>query len=69
MDIEKIKHQIEEAKIKYVSYSTLLDEIWVYHPSNPDFINPIRMYEELKTKLAELEREINSLEREINSLN
>jgi hypothetical protein len=41
----------------------------MYHPANPNFINPIKMYEDLKVKLLELEQEINSLEREINSLN
>jgi hypothetical protein len=69
MNIDKIKNEIEKAKLSYISYSSLLDEIWMYHPANPNFVNPIKMYEDLKVKLLELEQEINSLEREINSLN
>jgi hypothetical protein len=69
MNIDKIKKDIEKAKLSYINYSSLLEEIWVYHPANPDFVNPIKIYEDLKSKLLELEQEISSLEREINSLN
>jgi hypothetical protein len=61
--------KLEELKLERIDLSLLVEELWAYHPSNPDFVNPIRAYEEVKTKLHDLERQIRSLEREINSLN
>jgi len=69
MNIDGIRKEINEAKDLYIDYSLLIDELWTYHPANPDFVNPIKMYDELKGKLKDLECKINSLEREINSLN
>jgi hypothetical protein len=61
--------ELHELRLEYLHQSNILEEIWTYHPSNPDFVNPIRAYEEIKNKLHDLEHKINSLEREINSLN
>jgi len=63
------KTQLDDLKVEYLVNSNHLDEVWRYHPSNPNFINPLKIYKELKDKLDELERKINILERENNSLN
>lgn len=63
------KTQLDDLKVEYLVNSNYLDEVWRYHPSNPNFINPLKVYKELKDKLDELERKINILERENNSLN
>lgn len=61
--------ELHELRLEYLHQSNILEEVWKYHPSNPNFNNPIRAYEEIKNKLHDLEHKINSLEREINSLN
>jgi len=45
-----------------------LDEMWKYHPGNPDFINPIKAYDELKKSIAYLEGKINDLDLKIKTL-
>jgi len=62
-------NKLQELKLEYIHQTNILDELWLYHPSNPNFVNPIRAYEEIKNNLHDLEHKINSLEREINSLN
>jgi hypothetical protein len=68
-----IKDTLEQEKKtlqdKYFGTSILMDQIWTYHPQNPNFVNPISFYEKLKGELEELDRRINSLELKINSLN
>ena len=47
---------------------TILEELWAYHPSNPNFINPIKAYDDLKSGIVELEAYINDLENKIDYL-
>lgn len=61
--------QLDDLKVEYLVNSNYLDEIWRYHPSNPNFVNPLKEYKEIKDRLNKLERKINILERENNSLN
>jgi hypothetical protein len=63
------KSQLDNLKSEYLINSNYLDEIWRYHPSNPNFINPLKEFKNIKDKLNELERKINLLERKNNSLN
>lgn len=64
-----LESRLNSLRASYVSINDIADEIWSYHPSNPDFINPIRVYEELVLKLKGLEEKISRLEMQINSLN
>ena len=64
-----LESRLNSLRASYVSINDIADEIWSYHPSNPDFINPIRVYEELVLKLKGLEGKISKLEMQINSLN
>tara|TARA_R100000951_G_C2574832_1_gene159999 strand:- start:476 stop:676 length:201 start_codon:yes stop_codon:yes gene_type:complete len=63
------KTQLDDLKVEYLVNSNYLDEVWRYHPSNPNFVNPIKKHKEIKDRIDELERKINILEREDNSLN
>ena len=56
-------------KNEYIDLAEWREQVWVYHPSNEGFINPIKLYDELSAKLSDLERKINELERKINSVN
>jgi hypothetical protein len=46
----------------------MLDEFWQYHPANPDFINPIKAYDDLKKSIVNLELKLTDLESKINHL-
>jgi hypothetical protein len=73
MAIMGVKQELQERLIelnnKYIDVINLKDEIWNYHPSNPKFINPITLFEKLKSEIMDIEREINDLTFKINSLN
>ena len=43
----------------------ILDELWRYHPSNENFINPIKEYEILKKRIGELEMELDKIQTQI----
>lgn len=69
LGMENIKKQLmndlEKLQNECLSIAAIMDEVWVYHPSNPDFINPISYIEYLKGELKRLEREVDEIEREI----
>ena len=64
-----IEHQILDLNNKMIDLIAIQQELWIYHPANPNFINPIKEYEVLKLEIEELECKINSLRLELNSLN
>ena len=66
---QHIENEIIDLENQMKDLELLKGEMWVYHPLNPNFINPIRAYEELKDKISSLERKINLLHVKLNSLN
>lgn len=66
---QDIQQELINLENQLVAISNIREEIWAYHPSNPDFINPITMYEDLSKQIDEIERKINYCEREISELN
>ena len=66
---DTLEQEIKGLQDKYFGTSILMDQIWTYHPQNPNFVNPISLYEKLKDDLEVLDRRINELELKINSLN
>lgn len=61
-DMNKLSDLIYSIKEK-------LSEVWEYHPSNPDFINPIKYHKDLLDRLDEVKDVYDNTEREFNSLN
>lgn len=53
----------------FVLLNNIITDVWVYHPSNQDFVNPITYHKQLIDNLNELKDDIKSLENQINSLN
>ena len=41
------KTKLDDLKVEYLVNSNHLDEVWRYHPSNPNFINPLKIYHPL----------------------
>ena len=66
---QKIEHELIDLQNQLYALANVKQEVWAYHPSNPDFINPISLYESLKGDIEKIERKIDFLERELNSLN
>jgi hypothetical protein len=64
-----LEKELIELQNKLYALHVVKDEVWAYHPANPDFVNPIRLYEDLRIDIADVERKINDLEFKINSLN
>jgi len=66
---QNIENELIDLENKLYALVMIKDQIWPYHPANPDFINPITLYENLSKEIDEIERKINSLERRLTSLN
>jgi hypothetical protein len=66
---QDIQQELINLENQLITILNIRQDIWSYHPSNPDFINPITMYEDLSKQIVEIERKINYCEREISELN
>ena len=66
MELFELEQKLSEVQNSLVNYYTTLDEIWVYHPANPEFLNPIKLYDDLKKSIIVLEMKIVDLEMKIN---
>ena len=64
-----LETEIQQLQNQLFAISDALDQVWMYHPSNPDFVNPITLYSKLKNDIKEIERKICDLEFLKNSLN
>jgi hypothetical protein len=67
LDIEL--HDLENKMINLqnilVSNYNIMDELWKYHPANPDFINVIKAYDEVKKEIGNIETQFIDLELKI----
>ena len=61
-----LQQEIDGLVMKLSELSHINDELWSYHPSNENFINPIKAFNENLSKIADIERMISELEYEIN---
>ena len=68
-EIHNIEDELIDLKNQLIAISYVKEEVWVYHPSNPHFINPIPLYESLNVEINSLERKIDELEFKLNSIN
>lgn len=66
---EKLEHELVDLQNQLFALLNIKDEVWTYHPLNPDFVNPIKLYEELKSSIVDIERKIKEVEWRLNSLN
>ena len=61
-----LQQEIDGLVMKLSELSRINDELWSYHPSNENFINPIKAFNENLFEIADIERMISVLEYEIN---
>jgi predicted nucleic acid-binding Zn-ribbon protein len=68
MELQDLENEKLDLQQEIASSYQVLEEMWVYHPANPNFINPIKAYDELKKLVLKLESKINDLELKIQTL-
>ena len=68
MELQDLENEMVDIQDELVSNYSVLNEMWVYHPANPDFINPIKAYDELKKSISKLENKLVDLELKIKTL-
>jgi uncharacterized coiled-coil DUF342 family protein len=68
MELQDLENEILSLQNQLISDCDVLDEMWKYHPANPEFVNPIRAYDELKKSISYLEGKLADLELKIKTL-
>jgi hypothetical protein len=68
MELHDLEDKMVDLQNILVGNYNVLEELWTYHPSNPDFINPIKAYDELKTQISGLEKKLIDIENKIKYL-
>ena len=68
MELQELEIAVTSIQNQLVEDYGVLDEFWQYHPANPDFINPIKAYDDLKKSIINLELKLADLESKINHL-
>ena len=66
--IDDLNNKKSELIADLIATSTEMEEVWNYHPDNPDKKDPVTEYEKLKQIKSDVEREIDELEREFDKL-
>jgi len=65
MELHGLEDKICNLQNVLVSNYSIMDELWIYHPSNPDFINVIKAYDEVKKEINAIEVQLADLELKI----
>jgi len=68
MELQDLEDKITLLQNQLINDCIVLDEIWKYHPNNPDFVNPIKVYDELKKSISYLNSKIDDLDLKIKTL-
>tara|TARA_Y100000361_G_scaffold69553_1_gene61374 strand:- start:1347 stop:1556 length:210 start_codon:yes stop_codon:yes gene_type:complete len=66
--IDDLNNKKSELIADLIATSTVMEEVWNYHPDNPNKKDPVTEYENLKQIKSDVEREIDELEREFDKL-
>ena len=65
MELRDLEDKISFIQNALVSNYTIMDELWKYHPANPDFVNVIKAYDEVKKEIIKIEVQLTDLELKI----
>jgi hypothetical protein len=68
MELHDLENKRQELAMDLVNNLQIMHEMWAYHPANPNFINPIKGYDELKKLVKDLENKIDDIELKIQTL-
>jgi hypothetical protein len=62
MELRDLEDKMINLQNALVSNYTIMDELWNYHPANPDFVNIIKAYDEIKKETGDIEIQLLDLE-------
>lgn len=65
MELRGLEDKVVDLQNVLVSNYSIMDELWKYHPANPDFINVIKAYDEIKKQIVDMEAQLVDLELKI----
>ena len=65
MELHDLENKMINLQNILVSNYNIMDELWKYHPANPDFINVIKAYDEVKKEIGNIETQFTDLELKI----
>jgi hypothetical protein len=65
IDLENLENKAINLQNTIIHEYNVLEELWRYHPSNENFINPIKEYEKLKERIGELELKLDEIQNQI----
>ena len=66
-ELEQLENQRTELINDLIACSTIQDEIWKYHPDNPNKVSPVDEYNNLKIVEKQIQEDINKIEAQINA--
>ena len=65
VDLENLENKAIDLQNTIIHEYNVLEELWRYHPSNENFINPIKEYVKLKEHIEELELKLDEIKNQI----
>ena len=65
MELQEMEDKLINLQNLTIEYYNIKDDIWRYHPSNENFTNPIKEYEEISGRILEIEKDISEMELKI----
>ena len=68
MELFELEEHVVDLQNGLISSYELLSELWMYHPSNPDFINPIALHENVKLEVENMDLRFSDLQNRIDAL-
>jgi len=68
MELTDLRDKLVNLQNILISMYTVKEEMWKYHPSNEDFINPIKEYDNLLIQIHKLEKQVSEVELKISHL-
>lgn len=68
MRVEELNQKLCDLQNEIIEHTLIMDELWKYHPANPNFINPISLYKNLEIEVSHMDIEIDNIESMIDAL-
>lgn len=66
--LDELNNKKSELVADLIATATVMEEIWNYHPDNPNKKDPVTEYETLKQIKSNVEVELDELEKEFDKL-
>lgn len=68
IELDSLEDKLRCAQNDMIDLFNIKEELWRYHPKNKQFINPIKEYNTILSKISHLEENINAIELDISHL-